>query len=157
MYGATQSLTEAQVVRQAPSAQRKGAHSVCVPFGACTVSSSTHCDGTTHLPVAASQRAGLLHSVSAVQLRAQTSPEHKYGAQSRTFGAGHFPLPSQVLAAVATPALQLGAPHTTDEPTKSLQLVRSTPSQAASLQGFCGSPAGQAGRLPWGAPATGTQ
>jgi hypothetical protein len=97
---------------------------------------------------------------SARELHAVRHPpavSHWKAPQAVVLAGGHDPVPAQLAAAVASPPAQLAARQGTSAPTKASQLVVPDPSQSAAVQGSPPLAWSQAGRSPWGGPATALQ
>jgi hypothetical protein len=128
-----------------------------VPSGATSVWSPSHAALVfgTHAWLAlhvnfSAQSASVAHFVP------HTSPAHWYGVQLVVATSGHRPVPVQVAARVATPAVQDALRHAVSGPTKPAHEVGITPSHSEAPQ----TPvveAAQAARPACGGPRSGMQ
>jgi hypothetical protein len=125
-----------------------------VPSGSSRLWSPSHVAGLTQAPP--SQWWPAAQSASAAQLVLHAAAPHANGPHGTSVSAGQLPLPSHVAGRTAVPAAQDAARHMIAAPARPLQVIRFDPSHAAAEQGFPGVPAEQAGRVPCGAPSTGT-
>jgi hypothetical protein len=150
-----QSSDEEHFVRHAESLHRRGAHVERFPSASTTASPSSEHTLSALVHTPAAQRLPGAHSASVAHALAQALPSaaQRYGAQARFTSAGHPPLPSQLAAAISTPAAHAPTRQLVSAPASAAQRLPSLPSQAAVSQALA--PFAQGTLAPCGAPLTG--